>query len=182
MATTNPTGGTGGEGNGGDRKDEGGKGKVTEKRDYRRGKRHQSYDVTAKEKILKMLDEGARNCDIVKALNVPESTVRRLRKSKDEVKKQCANARKYFTCKPGVAVWLFPPQNGSACALGACARGCRSNTHYSNTARVGLELRTGGTVTLHQQRETHRGEQYLVTPLPSLSRMRTEHRRNHSEG
>ena len=57
--------------------------------------------MSEKEKIIKMIDEGSRNCDIVRVLNVPESTVRRLRKAKEDIKKQCEIARKYFTCKPG---------------------------------------------------------------------------------
>ena len=64
---------------------------VAEKREHRRGKKYLAYDLNTKEKIVKMLDDGARNCDIVRALNVPESTVRRLRKRKVEVKSQCAS-------------------------------------------------------------------------------------------
>ena len=102
MASTSASGGGGGrEGSGGGSKDEGRKVKVAEKREHRRGKKYQAYNLNTKEKIVKMLDDGARNCDIVRALNVPASTVRRLRKRKVEVKSQCASVRKYFTCKSG---------------------------------------------------------------------------------
>ena len=102
MASTSASGGGGGrEGSGGGSKDEGRKVKVAEKREHRLGKKYQAYDLNTKEKIVKMLDDGARNCDIVRALNVSESTVRRLRKRKVEVKSQCASVRKYFTCKSG---------------------------------------------------------------------------------
>ena len=44
-----------------------------QKRDYRKGKQHKTYSVADKEKISNMIEAGARTCDIVKALGVPES-------------------------------------------------------------------------------------------------------------
>ncbi len=42
------------------------------------------------------MDKGARNSDIQRMFNVPESTVRSIRKQRDELKKNYALAKKYF--------------------------------------------------------------------------------------
>ena len=67
MASTSGSGGAGSS-EGADKK-----GKAVQKRDYRKGKQHKTYSVADKEKILNMIEAGARTCDIVKALGVPES-------------------------------------------------------------------------------------------------------------
>ncbi|MPC91886.1 hypothetical protein E2C01_086948 [Portunus trituberculatus] len=70
--------------------------KVVQKRDYWKGKQQKTYSMADKEKILNMIEAGARTCDIVKILGVPESTVRNIQKAKREVKKNIESANKYF--------------------------------------------------------------------------------------
>lgn len=103
--------GSGGSSEGADKK-----GKAVQKRDYRKGKQHKTYSVADKEKILNMIEAGARTCDIVKALGVPESSVRNIQKAKSEVKKNIESAKKYFPTpvavagtKPAHRYYIIPP-------------------------------------------------------------------------
>lgn len=93
MASTSGSGGAGSS-EGGDGAEK--KGKAVQKREYRKGKQHKTYSLADKEKIVNMIEAGARTCEIVKALGVPESSVRNIRKAKSEVKKNIESAKKYF--------------------------------------------------------------------------------------
>lgn len=82
------------------------KGKATEKRRCRHGKWYHSDDVSATETIVKILDVGARNYHIVKAINVPESNVVKLTRTKDEVKKavyECSEVKTLLQLR----TWYF---------------------------------------------------------------------------
>lgn len=89
-------GGPGGNGGGEKRPgpSKGGKGKV--KRDYRVGVKKQKYDNELKMKVIEQMDQGARNIDICRMFNIPESTVRSMRKQRDELKANLRLAKKYF--------------------------------------------------------------------------------------
>ena len=47
---------------------------------HRRGAKKKKYTNEERKKIMEMIKEGARNTDITSAMNVPESTVRSMRK------------------------------------------------------------------------------------------------------
>ena len=94
MASASGTGGTGG-GTGGEKG--GGKDKAPQKRDFRKGKPYKTYTLAEKEKIVEMIEDGYRTCEIVRVLRVPESSVRNIRRAKTDVKKNIASIKKY-TC------------------------------------------------------------------------------------
>ena len=75
MASASGTGGTGG-GTGGEKG--GGKDKAPQKRDFRKGKPYKTYTLAEKEKIVEMIEDGYRTCEIVRVLRVPESSVRNI--------------------------------------------------------------------------------------------------------
>ena len=54
-------------------------GKV-KRRDYRVGLKKRQHDNEMKTKIMQQIDQGARNVDICRMYNVPESTVRSMKK------------------------------------------------------------------------------------------------------
>ena len=49
-------------------------------REYRVGLKKRQYDNEMKTKIMQQIDQGARNVDICRMYNVPEFTVRSMRK------------------------------------------------------------------------------------------------------
>ena len=75
MASASGTGGTGG-GTGGEKG--GGKDKAPQKRDFRKGKPYKTYTLAEKEKIVEMIEDGYRTCEIVRVLRVPESSGRNI--------------------------------------------------------------------------------------------------------
>lgn len=81
MASASGTGGTGGS-TGGEKG--GGKDKAPQKRDFRKGKPYKTYTLAEKEKIVEMIEEGYRTCEIVRVLRVPESSVRNIRRAKTD--------------------------------------------------------------------------------------------------
>ena len=50
------------------------------KRDYRKGKVNNKYSVTDKKKIVELIDAGWKTCDICRLMDIPESSVRNVRK------------------------------------------------------------------------------------------------------
>ena len=56
-----------------------------EKRDYRKGVKLRKYTLQEKKEMVQMMDNGARTCDIMRKFNCPESTVRSLRKNKENL-------------------------------------------------------------------------------------------------
>ena len=62
----------------------------------RQSHKNRAYSVQDKEKIVAMIESGARNIDIVRKLNCPESTVRNIKRNLEETKKSIALAKKYY--------------------------------------------------------------------------------------
>ena len=54
-------------------------------RAFMKGKPKKQWSYEEKKKIIKMIEDGARTRDIVKVMGVPESSVRNMRKKKDEI-------------------------------------------------------------------------------------------------
>lgn len=69
---------------------------VKKSREFMRGKAKKQYTVEEKKAIIKLIEEGAKTCDIVRQLNVPESSVRNMRKRKDEIKATLKVTEKFF--------------------------------------------------------------------------------------
>ena len=55
-----------------------------------------AYSLEDKENIIAMIEGGARNIEIVRKLNCPESTVRNIKRNLEETKKSIALAKKYY--------------------------------------------------------------------------------------
>lgn len=62
----------------------------------RRKYRKVRYTVEEKEKVVDLMDRGWRNCDIQRALGIPESTLRAFRKRKEELKKDIQPRRNIY--------------------------------------------------------------------------------------
>ena len=77
--------------------------KATKPREFMRGKPKKQWSVDEKKKIIKMIEDGARTCEIVKVMGVPESSVRNIRKKKDEIKASLKVTEKYFSGGAGAA-------------------------------------------------------------------------------
>lgn len=56
-----------------------------------------SYSLEDKAKILMLIERGWKNCEIQKATGVPESTLRSIKKRKDDLKISLELARKYYS-------------------------------------------------------------------------------------
>ena len=67
-----------------------------EKREYRKGQKLKKYSLHDKQKVIDLLEKGYKTCDIVQQLNVPESTVRNIRKNKEKLKATVRVTQKYF--------------------------------------------------------------------------------------
>ncbi|XP_045128616.1 tigger transposable element-derived protein 1-like [Portunus trituberculatus] len=56
-----------------------------EKREYRKGVKLRKYTLQEKKEMVQMMNNGARTCDIMRKFNCPESTVRSVRKNKENL-------------------------------------------------------------------------------------------------
>ncbi|KAK3888476.1 hypothetical protein Pcinc_007470 [Petrolisthes cinctipes] len=62
----------------------------------RQSHKNRAYSLQDKENIVTMIESGARNIEIVRKLNCPESTVRNIKRNLVEIKKSISLAKKYF--------------------------------------------------------------------------------------
>ena len=80
-------------GNSGSGGSAGGMPKKPDKREYRKGQKLKKYTLDDKQKVIDLIEQGYKTCDIVKLLNVPESTIRNIRKSNTQVRRLTVTTR-----------------------------------------------------------------------------------------
>ena len=71
--------------------------KKKKKCEYRKGKKHSKYSVQDKTKVIELIESGTKTCDIVKMTGIPESTIRSIKKMKEEIKRDHSSAGRHWT-------------------------------------------------------------------------------------
>ncbi|XP_050730733.1 uncharacterized protein LOC127005682 [Eriocheir sinensis] len=66
-----------------------------------------SYSLEDKAKILMLIERGWKNCEIQKATGVPESTLRSIKKRKEDLKKSIELAKKYYSDNSSASTTLM---------------------------------------------------------------------------
>ena len=74
--------------------------KKKRKCEYRKGKKHSKYSVQDKAKVIELIEKGTKTCDIVRMTGIPESTIRSIKKKKEEIKVCVSTAKNDIATKP----------------------------------------------------------------------------------
>ncbi|KAK3870846.1 hypothetical protein Pcinc_023958 [Petrolisthes cinctipes] len=73
---------------------------VMKKREYRKGQTLKKYNTEDKTKIMKLLDDGLKICEIHRLTGFPQSTIWTMKGKKEDIKKSLSLAKKYFAANP----------------------------------------------------------------------------------